>query len=426
MRDLASVCTVESIIPMEGKDRIVCITFKENGYEVIVPKADTKIGDLFVFIQEGSILPETSTWEFLRKRCYKENLKGFLISPMIMGKKEDGTRVKSWGLAVKPEECGLTGKLNCPLSSGLDLTDALKIRKYEPSEDASPRKGGGKTKYPKWVKFCLSHSLTRWVGRIWQHYNQGSSGEFPSGIISKSDETTIQNDKMALEEFKDSLVYTSMKMEGQSATALFEYDSLKKKIGKFFVCSRNSSYKIPNDTIFWEMAKKYDLEKKIKAYYKKTGKLLVIQAEQCGPSIQSNPYGFEDNCWFVYTIKDAITKKQFTLGEMESVCKELGLKTVPIIEERAMLKEIMPNMESAVAYAENKFWTIKDGKYDFNYKPSEKDVLWKDYFQHEGVVVRTMEYDKDNLLGCSFKVKNSEYATKSLGEISVASKKLKG
>ena len=108
MRDLASVVTVESVQKMFEKDRIVCARMVENSYEVIVPNT-YKPGDKLVFIQEGAVLPETPTWEFLRKRCYKESWKGFLISPIVMGKKEDidengnpvaGERVRSWGLAV--------------------------------------------------------------------------------------------------------------------------------------------------------------------------------------------------------------------------------------------------------------------------------------------------------------------------------------
>ena len=36
----------------------------------------------------------------------------------------------------------------------------------------------------------------------------------------------------------------------------------------------------------------------------------------------------------------------------------------------------------------------------------------------EGVVVRTNDYDKDNQISCSFKVKNLQYAEYGLGKIS--------
>lgn len=98
MRDLAGVVTIETKSKMYQKDRICAVTFKENGYEAIVPVTHN-VGDKMVFIQEGSILPEDSKWEFLRKRCHRDSLKGFLITPMTMGAKDDngekGPKVKS-------------------------------------------------------------------------------------------------------------------------------------------------------------------------------------------------------------------------------------------------------------------------------------------------------------------------------------------
>lgn len=99
MRDLAIIARVTSINKMYQKDKIAWITVDENAYEYIVPNT-TKVGDLVVVIGEGSLLPEKPQWEFLRKRCYLNSEKAFLIRPMVMGKKEnaDGTpadRLKS-------------------------------------------------------------------------------------------------------------------------------------------------------------------------------------------------------------------------------------------------------------------------------------------------------------------------------------------
>ena len=219
MRKMASVVTIESVEKMFEKDRIVCAHMVENAYEVIIPNT-FKVGDKMVFIQEGSVLPETETWEFLRKRCYNETWKGFIIKPMTMGKKEAkdengnpvaGDRVKSWGLAVGLNECGLTDDQVKKLKAEDDITDLLNIRKYEPEEDASP-KAGSKKAYPKWVKFCLSHVLTRWIGRIYQKRHQNSSGGFPTNLVQKSDETTLQNMKGTLEKFAETRCYTSAKI----------------------------------------------------------------------------------------------------------------------------------------------------------------------------------------------------------------------
>lgn len=439
MRNLASVVTIKTKQKMFEKDKICCVSFEELGYEAIVPNT-FNVGDKLVFIQEGAILPETETWEFLRKRCYKEQLKGFLISPMTMGAKEitdengnpaKGERVRSWGLAVGLNECGLTEGEIRRLKPGVDVTDALQIRKYEPIEDASP-KGDSKKTYPKWVKFCLSHAVTRWIGKIWQKNHQNTAGGFPTNIISKSDESTIQNMPSVIERFKDEFVYTSIKMEGQSATALFGYDFNKNKLidKGFYVCSRNNAYKLRCNNTFWETANRLDIENQLRKYYKETGKALVIQCEQVGPGIQDNIYDLKFNDWYVYTIKDEVTGKQLPLEEMLDVCKTLKIKSVPIIEKNVRLGDIMPTVEAAVAYAENQFWRPINGEGEYGpidpfYKPRNGEKLWRDYFQHEGVVVRTMNYDKDSNVGTSFKVKNCNYGEQNLGNIHAACVKVK-
>ena len=216
MRDLASVCTIEKVWALEGKDKVQGAGFKENAYEVMVSK-DIQPGMLVAFIQEGAVLPVCETWEWLRKRCYHDNLngkEGFLIKPQKF------SGIKSWGLAVPLNELGLDESAYKKLKAGDNLEELLHIWKYEPEEDASPRTSSNSKKaYPKWVKFCLSHSLTRWIGRIWQKKHQNSTGNFPTDLISKSDETTIQNMKGALEKFADKKVNITAKMEGQSCVS---------------------------------------------------------------------------------------------------------------------------------------------------------------------------------------------------------------
>ena len=201
MRDLASVCTIEKVWALEGKDKVQGASFKENSYEVMVSK-DIQPGMLVAFIQEGACLPVCKTWEWLRKRCYRDNLngkEGFLI------KAQKFSGIKSWGLAVPLNELGLEETVYKKFKAEDNLEEALGIWKYEPEEDASPRTSSKKA-YPKWVKFCLSHALTRWIGRIWQKRHQNSAGGFPTDLISKSDETTIQNMKGTLEKFADKKV----------------------------------------------------------------------------------------------------------------------------------------------------------------------------------------------------------------------------
>lgn len=427
MRDLASIVTVESVQKMFEKDRIVAVRFLENGFEAIVPST-VKVGDTLAFIQEGSILPEVEAWEFLRKRCYSEKEKGFIIRPMTMGAKdyngEKGERVKSWGLAVSLEELPIDKNVLSKLKAGDDITDLLSIRKYEPVEDASPTRGDSKKSYPKWVKFCLGHFLTRWIGRIWQKRHQNSAGGFPSYIITKSDETCVQNMKYVLERFKDSEVYTSVKMEGQSFTVVPDFKG--KKLKGAYVCSRNNAYTLEDKSLFWEMMRQYDIVNKYKQVYKDTGNIYVFQGEQVGPGIQDNIYDFTKNYWYVFTVKDYKTGKQLPLEEAIKVSEMFGLRFVPILEKDVKLGSIMPDINTAVSYAEKVYWTPEKDDNITSYKVEvPRGNLWEDYLQHEGVVVRTMNYDKDSNIGVSFKVKNCDYASEKLSAIHGMAVKIK-
>ncbi|MDD7767699.1 MAG: RNA ligase family protein [Treponema sp.] len=408
MRNLASVCTIEKVWALEGKDKVQGASFKENAYEVMVSK-DIQPGMLVAFIQEGSILPEINAWEFLRKRCYRDNLKGFLIKPQKFG------TIKSWGLAVPLDELPIADeRVINNLKPGDDLTDLLEIRKYEPEEDASPRPSSKKA-YPKWVKFCLSHTLTRYIGRVWQKSHQKPVGGFPTDLISKPDETTIQNMKGVLEKFAENKVDITAKLEGQSFTVVPAFKG--KKLTGAYVCSRNNAYKVENDSLFWDMMRKYDIVKKMKEIWKNEHKAYILQGEQVGPTIQDNIYDFKQNHWYIFTVKDYETLKQLSYEEQVKIADKFGMRVVPLLWT-GTLKDVMPDIDAAVAFAEKASWEpTEDDKIHSWLNLENKGKLWKDYMQHEGVVVRTVDYDKDNNIGVSFKVKNMGYQERGLGKI---------
>ena len=421
MRDLASVVTISTKNKMFEKDRICVVTFEELGYESIIP-VEHNVGDKMVFIQEGAILPVEERWEFLRKRCYREDLQGFLIKPMTMGAKDNngqkGDRVKSWGLCVTLTEAGLPENLK----AGTDVTDKLNIRKYEPEEDASPKK---MTKVPRIIKFFLKHKLTRWIGNMYMDARRRkyTKGSFPTNIISKSDETTIQNCKSIMSMFPGTKAFITAKMEGQSFTCSLD----PKKKYRFYVCSRNNRLVEGESTgkVFYDTAKRYDIANKLKVYYKKTGQLLMIQGEQVGPSIQENIYDLKQVEWFVFRMKKFVNKQwvEMPYFEFRDVAIDLGLNTVPLVEVVEDMGSF-DTIDKLVSYAEKLVWTPQTILSGFLYHPTDKEKLWKDYLQHEGMVVKSFDYDKEKGRGFSFKVKNLAYAEKGLKEIAKACRDL--
>lgn len=418
MRDLASICTIDKVWPLEGKDRVQGASMVENGYEAMVSK-DIQPGQLVAFIQEGACLPVCENWEWLRKRCYKENLngkEGFLIKPQKFG------TIKSWGLIVPLHELGLEEKVYSKFKPGQDITELLGIWKYEPEEDASP-KTSSKKAYPKFIKFCLSVWFLRWIGRIWQSKHQNISGGFPSDLISKSDETSLQNMKSILEKYPDSEVYISAKLEGQSFSVIPVFKG--KKFITAYPCTRNNALPREDNSIFWNMMRKYDVINKMKKLWEKEKIAVILQGEQVGPTIQNNIYDFKDNEWYVYTMKDFFTKKQIGFAYVTAISSKLGLMPVPFIAS-GVHKELFPDLQTAVSFAEHVVFTPsqKEDKI-ISFTVDNLEKLWKNYFQHEGIVVRSVDYDKDNGVGFSYKVKNSDYAEKGLGNINKAVKDYK-
>lgn len=115
---------------------------------------------------------------------------------------------------------------------------------------------------------------------------------------------------------------------------------------------------------------------------------------------------------------------QLKIISAKEILNTLGLDSVPIIAKNIKLKDIMPTIDDAVKYAENVGWKVENGAVNLTPAIKETDKLWKDYFQHEGVVVRSVNYDKDSNIGFSFKVKNLAYQEKGLSNISNLCKKL--
>ena len=426
MRDMARVVVVANKGKMFEKDRICYVSFEESAYECIVPTT-VNIGDKMVFIEADSILPIEEKWEFLRKRCYREKLNGFLISPMVMGAKDNngqkGDRVRSWGLCVTLAEAGLPEDLK----AGTDVTDKLNIRKYEPEEDASPKKT---TNIPGIIKFFLKHKLTRWSGNMYMKARRAkyASSSFPTNIIAKSDETTIQNCTPIIQQFRGKKCFITAKMEGASAT--YSLELRKKKKPKLYVCSRNNRYDNPCDTAapYYEYAIRTNLEDKLIKFYKKTGKNIVLQGELISDKIQGNIYDFNESHFFVYRMKLLENGKwiEYNYEQMTPIITEIELERVPLLEVTEDMGKF-DTVDKLVKYAEGIYYKpYPDGTTDFHYLPKQGERLWKDYLMSEGIVVKSEDYDKEKDRGFSFKVKNLPYQEKTFSDMNAISRKLRG
>ena len=69
MRKLASIQRIDWIKPIEGRDRIeLCGVM---GWQVICKKGEFQVGDLCVFCEIDSVLPDKPEFEFLRAKKFR-------------------------------------------------------------------------------------------------------------------------------------------------------------------------------------------------------------------------------------------------------------------------------------------------------------------------------------------------------------------
>lgn len=142
--------------------------------------------------------------------------------------------------------------------------------------------------------------------------------------------------KILMEHFDESW-YITEKIDGSSIST-FQY--FKKvwgfKVRKFGVASRNIWLKSENNSKYWEIAKKLALQRKFAEYF--GNEMGTLQGELCGPSIQGNKYGLNENELFIFNIIHQYNRKnpngeRMSLNQMKDACRAMGLKMVPILNE---------------------------------------------------------------------------------------------
>jgi RNA ligase (TIGR02306 family) len=256
IRKLVSIQLIDSIEPIEGADRIV--KARVLGWDVVVRKDEFKVGDLCVYFEIDSLLPDTPPFHFLFEKDSVKKEMWRLRTAKLRG-------VISQGLALPigafPELKDVYGILPDPI--GIDLTESFGIIKYEQPEIG--RTGGD-------VK-----------------------GSFP-GWIPKTDEIRLQAcyHKVGIEMWGRP-VYVTTKFDGTSFTSFHNDDEL-------VVCSRNNIMK-DGDNCYWKIAHKYDLVNRLK------GSNLVVQGEVCGPGIAKNRLGFNELKLLTFNTFSMVTKQ---------------------------------------------------------------------------------------------------------------------
>ena len=309
MRKLASIQKITKLSPIDGADKIEVASIL--GWKVVVQKGLHVEGDLVVYFEIDSVLPELPEFEFLRKSCYvtdktSVNGSGFRLKTIKLRGQI------SQGLIIPMRE--LTGYLT---SSG-DIGDnrASDISYYEEGDDVTDLLGVVKFERP------IPANL---AGKI--------RGNFPS-FIPKTDQERIQNFiKDYCEKYRDHEWEVSLKLDGSSMTVYYNAEE-----DRFGVCSRNLDLTETEDNSFWQVARKHKLEELMRDYsmngYEWFGKPIsfAIQGELMGPGVQGNREKLTELDFYVYDVWDITNQKYLDSKTRIDLCEYFGIQHVPVYE----------------------------------------------------------------------------------------------
>jgi RNA ligase (TIGR02306 family) len=298
-RKLASVQKVKAIRPIEGADRIEVV--QVLNWDCVASKGQYHVGDLVIYFEIDSLLPDIPAFEFLKKSAWSQKLNKYKISThKFRNQISQGLIMPITQLREIYNAINGTSISSIDYDEGDDLTALLKIEKYEPPVSNGP------------------------LGEIINH----------EWYVPKTDEERIQVcAENVLPEYikrEQNEWYASIKLDGTSCTAGLFDDA-------FLIGGRTQWYK--DENMYTTTVKKYgDLEAKAREYLDATGVYVVFQGELCGPGIQSNRLGLKEKEWFIFNVFVSTTGKYDSYEKLDLIgmlvmCENFGLKHVPIIDD---------------------------------------------------------------------------------------------
>ncbi len=268
MRKLASIQKILAIDPIEGANAIEKATVL--GWQLVVKKGEFNFGDLVVYCEIDSIVPDKPEFEFLKPR---------------------GMRIK-------------TIRLRGQISQGICFPLSILPTGYKIIEDADCSEILGIKKYEPAIPACLS-GIAR--------------GKFPS-FIPKTDETRVQVLQKVLDKYKGEKCYITEKLDGSSATYYV-------KDNEFGVCSRNLELIEDNENSFWKVARQMDLENKMLSI----GKNISLQGELIGEGIQHNKLKLKGQTLNIFNAFDIDKFEYLNFYDFSKLLEQLELPMVPIL-----------------------------------------------------------------------------------------------
>ena len=362
-RELCYIVKIDAIEPIVGSDN--CEAAIVGGWRVMTRKETFKPGNMAVYFEIDSKVPEKEPFKFLEKKHYKVKTqkytfggKGNFISQGLLMPLTDfpdlfeEDHVSNMGWIYKGVKC----EYNI-VEPGQFLTKLLGV-KYSVAEDNTR-----KSKSDKFTKMRARHQklfkknkLVQWLwNRQWGKEilffflgNKKDKRGWPDWV-RKTDEERCQNLPQLFPGDETKWIVTE-KIDGSSTT--FTYKRKGKNKG-FYVCSRNVCFDTPekaekcyyDSNIYLEMAEKYDIENKLKEILEKYGgdyDFVILQGETYGESVQKRTYSIEGRDFMAFNLifgNDINNQDRLSSTQMKTILDEYTIPSVPILNTSYQLPQ---------------------------------------------------------------------------------------
>ena len=361
-RELVYVVRIDEIKPIEGKDRVECAVV--GGWTVMVRKGQFKPGDLGIYFEIDSKVPEKEPFMFLEGKHFKiktqkyKTPSGYFWSQGLLMSAED------FGWKLHNDTIFMGDGLNDYVIEKDFLTEKLGVT-YADADD-NKRKAKSADKYKlmaqrrpdifkkKWAQWMMRRNWGKKVMFFFFGKKKDKKSQWPSWV-KKTDEERVQNMPWILQDKSE--WFATEKIDGTSTTFTMKGYGKKRE---FYTCSRNVVFDKPDKNCYYEtnvyteMCEKYNMEHVLDClmtFFENANhrdvEFVTIQGETYGEGIQKRDYGLKGHDFMAFNLivgfKDGEVKR-FNPSVMTIILTDYGIPCVPIVNEYFILPDTVDEL----------------------------------------------------------------------------------
>lgn len=281
---LASIQRIREVVKHSNADALDIVTVLN--YKAIVKRDQYKVGDLIVFIEPDSVLPQVPWSVMYRSKSNR------VKAVRLRGE-------WSFGIVESFANVGYNG----PIEEGLDITGAIGVTKYEPPMPADLSAAG-----------VYGYGIPRTDETRWQSVRDLPWGE---------------------------KVDVTLKVDGQSWSAFIKLNqdgTVEKGLG-----GRSFLYQLDTINNYTRNEQKYDVLNKLEKFCRERNVSLCLRGESYGQGIQKfghNPHAKLPVDLVLYSTWLIDERRYARKGDpyyIFDIAPILGLPTVPVLEKDVVL-----------------------------------------------------------------------------------------